>query len=89
MKVLIVGVGLIGGSFALVLRKHGIAEQIIGVEQTPRNAEKALQLGLVDKIVSLEEGIAEADLIVLAVPVPTALSASSARSRRSFSGTSP
>ena len=71
MKVLIVGVGLIGGSFALVLRKHGIAERIYGVEQSPRHAEQALQLGLVDEIVTLDEGIAEADLIVLAVPVDT------------------
>ena len=53
------------------MRKHGIAEQIIGVEQTLSNAEKALQLGLVDKIVTLEEGVAEADLRVLAVPVDT------------------
>ena len=71
MKVLVVGVGLIGGSFALVLRKHGIAERILGVEQSPSHAEEALRRGLVDEIVTLEEGIAEADLIVLAVPVDT------------------
>ena len=71
MKVLVVGVGLIGGSFALVLRKHGVAERILGVEQSPRHAEEALRRGLVDEIVTLEEGIAEADLIVLAVPVDT------------------
>ena len=51
MKVLVVGVGLIGGSFALVLRKHGVADQILGVEQSPRHAEEALQRGIVDKIV--------------------------------------
>lgn len=71
MKVLVVGVGLIGGSFALVLRKHGVADQILGVEQSPRHAEEALRRGLVDKIVTLEEGISAADLIVLAVPVDT------------------
>ena len=71
MKVLIVGVGLIGGSFALVLRKHGIADEILGVEQSPRNAEEALRRGLVDRVVTLEEGVASADLIVLAVPVDT------------------
>ena len=68
---LIVGVGLIGGSFALVLRKCGIAERIYGVEQSPRHAEEALRRGLVDEIVSLDEGIAKSDLIVLAVPVDT------------------
>ena len=60
---------MIGGSFALVLRKYGLADEIWGVENSPRNAEEALRRGLVDKIVSLEEGVASADLIVLAVPV--------------------
>ena len=71
MKALIVGVGLIGGSFALVLRKHGLADEIFGVEQSPRHAEEAISRGLVDRIVTLDEGIAMADLIVLAVPVDT------------------
>ncbi len=69
MRVLVVGVGLIGGSFALVLRKCGIATEILGVEQSLRHAEEALARGLVDRIVTIDEGVAAADLIVLAVPV--------------------
>lgn len=69
MKTLIVGVGLIGGSFAIALRKYGLSDSILGVEASPENAAEALRLGLVDRIVSLDEGVAEADLVVLAVPV--------------------
>lgn len=71
MKVLIAGLGLIGGSFALALRDHNLAEEILGVERSPEIAEEALRLGLADRIVGFEEGIAEADLIVLATPVDT------------------
>lgn len=71
MKVLIVGLGLIGGSFALALRDHHLADEILGVENSAEHAAEALQLGLADRMVSLEEGIAEADLIVLATPVDT------------------
>ncbi len=71
MKVLIAGLGLIGGSFALALRDHGIAEEILGVESSEEHAAEALQLGLADRIVSFEEGVPEADLVVLATPVDT------------------
>ena len=71
MKVLIAGLGLIGGSFALALRDHGIAEEILGVEGSEEHAAEALQLGLADRIVTFEEGIAEANLVVLATPVDT------------------
>ena len=64
MKVLIAGLGLIGGSFALALRDHGIAEEILGVESSEEHAAEALQLGLADRIVSFEEGVPEADLVV-------------------------
>ena len=63
--------GLIGGSFALALRDHGLTEEILGVERSPEIAQEALALGLADRIVGFEEGIAEADLIVLATPVDT------------------
>ena len=54
MKVLIAGLGLIGGSFALALRDHGIAEEILGVESSEEHAAEALQLGLADRIVSFD-----------------------------------
>lgn len=71
MKVLIAGLGLIGGSLALALRDHGIASEILGVENSAKHAAEALELGLADRIVGFDEGIAEADLIVLATPVDT------------------
>ena len=69
MKVTIFGLGLIGGSIALGLRKAGIATELIGVDKNESNAAKALELGLVDKILSEGQAIAQADLIVLAIPV--------------------
>lgn len=72
MRTLIIGVGLIGGSFALALRRCGLSDEIWGVESSPQNADEALRLGLVDRIVTLDEGFANADITVLAVPVDAA-----------------
>ena len=71
VKILIAGLGLIGGSFALALRDRGIADEILGVEKSDENAAEALRLGLADRIVTLEEGVPQADLVVLATPVDT------------------
>lgn len=71
MKILIAGLGLIGGSFALALRDRGIADEILGVEKSDENAAEAHRLGLADRIVTLEEGVPQADLVVLATPVDT------------------
>lgn len=67
----IIGLGLIGGSFALGLRKSGFAGKLIGVEQHPDHAAKALELGLVDIVLPLNEALAQSDLIVAATPVDT------------------
>ena len=69
MKAAIVGVGLIGGSFALTLKDNGICDEVIGVDNSERNRAKALELGLVDRTASLAEAVAGADLVVLATPV--------------------
>lgn len=69
MKVAIFGIGLIGGSLALDLKKRGFASQIIGVTRTDRTAQKALELKLVDIVLPKEEAIKAADLIILCVPV--------------------
>ncbi|MBR5820299.1 MAG: prephenate dehydrogenase/arogenate dehydrogenase family protein, partial [Alistipes sp.] len=71
MKVFIAGLGLIGGSFALALRDHGLADEILGLELGEERAAEALRLGLADRIVSFEEGVRQADLTVLATPVDT------------------
>ena len=73
MKVGIVGLGLIGGSMAIDLKRKGFAQKVMGVEVDPVNAAAAKQIGLVDEIVSLEECVAESDIVVLAVPVGAAV----------------
>lgn len=69
MKAVVVGIGLIGGSFALTLKDERICDEIIGVDNSERNRDKALELGLVDRVLPLDEAVAEADLVVLATPV--------------------
>ena len=64
----IVGVGLIGGSFALALRRAGFDGRIIGVS-SPRTVEEALRLGVIDEARPLDQAAAESDLIYLAQPI--------------------
>ena len=69
----VTGLGLIGGSMALDLRRRGFASRVLGVEADPVAAEAAMTIGLVDKVTTLQECVAEADIIVVAVPVGTAV----------------
>ena len=64
----IVGVGLIGGSFALAVRKAGFQGKIIGVSSAA-TVEKALALGVIDEALPLAEAAAAADLIYLSQPI--------------------
>jgi len=69
-KLLVVGLGLIGGSVALAARKAGFAEQYLGVDLAQDERQGALTLGVVDQVSDrLEELVPDADLILLAVPV--------------------
>jgi prephenate dehydrogenase len=65
----VVGVGLIGGSFAAALRRAGQVGQVWGVGRTPATLQAAQALGLIDHIVSLEQAAQHADLVLLATPV--------------------
>jgi prephenate dehydrogenase len=69
MKTTVVGVGLIGGSMAIDLRKSGVASRLIGVEQNKENARHALELGLIDEILPLEDAVKGSDLVITAIPV--------------------
>ena len=71
MKATIIGLGLIGGSFALSLKDKGFCNEVWGITRSERSAQKALEMGLVERIVTLDEALAESDLIVLATPVDT------------------
>ena len=68
-NVTIIGVGLIGGSFALALKENNLAKNIIGVDASEENIEKALSLGLIDEALSLEDAVKKSTLIFLAIPV--------------------
>lgn len=68
----IVGVGLIGGSLALRLHEKKLSTRIIGVDNNPDHARLALEKELVDAMVSLEQAIEEAEVLVLAIPVDQA-----------------
>jgi prephenate dehydrogenase len=69
MKLTVIGLGLIGGSMAIDLRKSRFATKIIGVDNRPEHASEAERLGIVDRIADLESGVREADLVLLALPV--------------------
>ena len=69
MNISIVGVGLIGGSIGIRLKEAQFGDKIIGVEKNETNAKKALQLGLVDEIQSLDEALVSSKIIILTVPV--------------------
>ena len=69
-SVAIVGVGLIGGSFALSARQKGIFNHIVGIGRTTENLRKARDLNVVDEFtLNLDEGVKNAALVVIATPV--------------------
>ena len=69
MKITLVGVGLIGGSIALKLKRKGFATHIFGVDQSEKHLEEAKNLGIIDEISTLENAISNSELIILAIPV--------------------
>ncbi len=69
MKTTVIGLGLIGGSIALDLKKSGIASEVVGVDLNPEHSRKALELGLVDSIQTDDESLPTSDLVILAIPV--------------------
>jgi prephenate dehydrogenase len=68
-NVTIIGVGLIGGSFSLALKEKNIAKHIIGVDNNIVNLNKALELGIIDEALSLDEAVKKSELIYIAIPV--------------------
>ena len=72
-KLGIIGLGLIGGSMAIDLRRRGFASEFLGVDADPLNASAAEKMGLVDRVVTLEECIDQSDMVIVAVPVGAAL----------------
>ena len=71
--VTIVGVGLIGGSFSLALKDLKLVEKVIGVSRSGATAQKALELGIIDEVATLDEAVRQSDLIYVAIPVDVTL----------------
>src|SRR5690606_9007606 len=65
----VVGVGLIGGSFAAALRASGAVGKVLGVGRSATSLSTARELGIIDEVATLERAGREADLIFLATPV--------------------
>jgi len=65
--VVIVGVGLIGGSLGMALRASGACSQVIGADQAP--LDEAIAKGAIDRALPLSDAAAAADILVLATPV--------------------
>jgi len=66
----VIGAGLIGGSFALALKRKGLVERVTGVGRSRANLEHALKLGIIDAIgESAAAAVLDADLVLAAIPV--------------------
>lgn len=69
-KITIFGVGLIGGSFALALKKANAVGQVVGVGRSEASLSRAKELGIIDVAsTSIAEAVADAELILVAAPV--------------------
>ncbi|MCL6518381.1 MAG: prephenate dehydrogenase [Armatimonadetes bacterium] len=69
-NVAIVGVGLIGGSFGMALKKRGLAESVIGIGRNPERLQKAVDLGAIDEwMTDIKAGVRDADLVYISTPV--------------------
>lgn len=69
MKVTVIGLGLIGGSMAIDLRKAGLATDLVGLDLNAANVSQAIELALVDRTETEDKALSTSDLIVLAIPV--------------------
>jgi prephenate dehydrogenase len=69
-KIVICGVGLIGGSFALALKKAGVVRQVVGIGRSAAALARASELGIIDVVSgSPAEALLDADLVLIAAPV--------------------
>jgi prephenate dehydrogenase len=66
----VIGCGLMGGSFALALKRGGLVRRVVGYSKSPSTTEKAKKLGVIDDIAeSALQAVTGADIVLLAVPV--------------------
>ena len=66
----LIGCGLMGGSFALALRRAGLVKRVVGYSKSPSTTERARQLGVIDvEAPSALQAVSGSDIVLLAVPV--------------------
>jgi len=66
----LIGCGLMGGSFALALKKAGLVKRVVGYSKSPSTTERARQMGVIDVVApSALLAVAGADIVLIAVPV--------------------
>jgi len=66
----VIGCGLMGGSFALALKKAGLVKRVVGYSKSPSTTERARQLGVIDvEAPSALLAVSGADIVLVAVPV--------------------
>lgn len=71
----VIGVGLIGGSFALALKKAGLVKHVTGLGRSLENLQKAKLLGIIDSIeTDYAKAVSHADIVFVAVPIGVMLS---------------
>ena len=74
MNIGIVGLGLMGGSFAKAVKRYGIASKVYGFTNSGKNKKEIEELGLVDELVDLQTLKKVCDIIILSIPVDAIIS---------------
>ncbi len=72
MRAHIIGIGLIGGSFAVDIRNAFSEVQLVGIDNNPDHLKKALSLGIIDEVAELND-VRSSDLVIVAVPVDVSI----------------
>ena len=72
MKLGIIGLGLMGGSFALDFKSIYPKSKIFGFDKSKKNENRALELGLIDELITLEQ-LSKVDVVLVAIPVDKSL----------------
>jgi prephenate dehydrogenase len=73
VNISIIGIGLLGGSFALAVREKYPKARFIGVDASVVHGQLALAKGIIDEVMTLEQAVSVSDLVVLGTPVNTIL----------------
>ena len=68
-NVVIVGLGLIGGSVGIEIKQSQFAKTVVGVDENKSHQDQALSLNLVDSVENLDSALKKADLVILTIPV--------------------